>query len=125
MTWQWTPYTIPIFLSVIVSAALEFLAWRHRPSAGAVPAAILMLGVRALGYALQLMSTTLPAKLFWIKVAHLGMAVIPPAWLALALQYVGQDRWLTWRNLALLSLVPFVTLPLACTVEYQVLEGTE
>jgi PAS domain-containing protein len=50
-------------------------------------------------------------------VEYLGIAIVPTAWLALALQYTGREKWLTRRNLALLAIEPFVTLLLAWTNE--------
>jgi len=71
----------------------------------------------ALGYALELGSTDLVTKLFWVKVEYLGMVVVPVVWLAFILQYSGRDKWLTRRNLALLAIVPLATLSLVWTNE--------
>ena len=119
MYWQETPYTLPLLGAAAVSAALAFYAWRRRSAAGVIPFVGLMLAVAvwSLGYALELASADLSAKLFWAKGQYLGIVTIPVAWLAFVLQYTGRARWLTRRNLFLLAIVPVVTLLLAWTNE--------
>jgi PAS domain S-box-containing protein len=117
MHWQYTPYVLPLVIAAGPSAALILFAWRHRSAPGAKVLALLMLAVTewSLGYGLELVSADLPTKLFWLKVAHLGIAIVPTVWLVFALQYTGREKWLTRRNLALLAIEPFVMLLLAWT----------
>ena len=117
MYWQYAPYVLPLFIAAAISVALALSAWRRRPASGATPFALLMLAVAeyALGYALELGSTDLPAKLFWVKVEYLGIVTVPVAWLVFMLQYSGREKWLTSRNLILMAIVPLVTLSLVWT----------
>jgi PAS domain S-box-containing protein len=98
---------------------LVFYAWRRRGTTGAETLALLMGGlcIWAAGYALELSGADLPTKIFWAKVEYIGIATVPFAWLAFALQYTGREGRLTGRNLALLSALPLVTLLLAWTNE--------
>ena len=95
------------------------LAWRRRGTPGAETLALLMAGVCIwdAGYVLELSGADLPTKIVWAKVEYIGIAVVPVAWLAFALQYTGRERQLTRRNLALLSALPLVTLLLAWSNE--------
>ena len=115
MYWQDTPYTLPLLGAAAVSAALAFYAWRRRSAPGVRPFIVLLLGVAvwSLGYALELASANLPAKLFWARLQYLGIIPVPAAWLAFVLQYTNRARWLTRRNLFLLVLPSLVTLFLA------------
>jgi len=115
MYWQDTPYTLPLLGAAAVSAALAFYAWRRRSAPGVRPFIVLLLGVAvwSLGYALELASANLPAKLFWARLQYLGIIPVPAAWLAFVLQYTNRARWLTRRNLFLLALPSLVTLFLA------------
>ena len=117
MDWQYAPYVLPLFIAAAISVALALSAWRRRTTSGATPFALLMLAVAeyALGYALELGSTDLPVKLFWIKVEYLGIIVVPVAWLVFMLQYSGREKWLTRRNLTLMAIAPFVMLALVWT----------
>ncbi len=119
MHWQYTPYVLPLLIAAATSVALAFLAWRRRPAPGARPLVWLMLAVAewSLGYALELGSAGLPAKVFWAKVEYVGIVAVPVAWSVLALQYTGREKWLARRNLILLAIVPLVTLLLAWTNE--------
>jgi PAS domain-containing protein len=90
-----------------------------RGTPGAETLALLMTGVCiwATAYALELSGADLPTKIVWAKVEYIGIATVPVAWLAFALQYTDREGRLTPRNLALLSALPVVTLLLAWTNE--------
>ncbi len=119
MRWQLTPFSYLLLVAAAMSAALLFYSWRRRGTTGAETLALLMAGVCiwAGGYALELSGADLSTKIFWAKVEYIGIASMPVAWLAFALQYTGRERRLTGRNLALLSALPLVTLLLAWTNE--------
>src|SRR6266581_1309154 len=112
MHWQSIPYVLPVFASAVVSAWLALSAWRRRPKPGALPFSLLMLAVAqwSLGYALELISADLATKLFWDNVTWLGAVCAPAAWLVFALEYTGRTKWLTRRNVIILTLEPLVTL---------------
>ncbi len=119
MRWQLTPYSYVLLVVAAISAALLFYAWRRRGTTGAQTLALLMAGVCiwAAGYAFELSGAELSTKIYWAKVEYIGIASVPVAWLAFALQYTGREGRLTVRNLALLSALPLVTLLLAWTNE--------
>ena len=118
MSFGYTPYALLLLASAAVLAALAFYAFRRRSTPGATAFALLMLAAceRKLTHALELGAAGLSAKVFWSKVGYLGVVALPPVWLAFALYYTGlEKRWLTRRNLALLSVVPLITLALVWT----------
>ena len=119
MRWQLTPYSYLLLAVAAISAVLLFYSWRRRGMTGAQALAVLMAGVCiwAAGYALELSGANLSTKIFWAKVEYIGIASVPVAWLAFALQYTGREGRLTGRNVALLSALPLVTLVLAWTNE--------
>lgn len=112
MYWQDNPYSIPLIIVAAISVVLAYIAWRHRSAPGARPLAVLMLAVGgwACAYALSLAGSTLSAQLFWANVTYLGIVLVPAAWLLLALEYTGHERWLTRRKLALLGIMPLLTI---------------
>jgi len=113
------PYAYPLAILAAVAAALALYVWRRRSAPGALPFTLLMLAVAewSLGYALEMASAELWAKVLWAKVQYLGIVTVPVAWLLFAIVYAGRERWLTSRNLALLLIVPCGTLVLAWTNE--------
>ena len=112
MNWQHTPYTLPLLIAAGISAGLALYFWRRQRGTGATPFVFLMLAliVWSVGYALELASADQAQKVFWAKVQYLGIAPLPVAWLAFALQYAGREGWLTHRNLAALTIEPCVIL---------------
>ena len=112
MVWTYPPYVIPLILNAILSAGLAYAAWRRRPAAGAALSALAMLAVCewSVAYTLQILSPSLSAKLLWANVRYIGVVTVPTAWFLFALDYVGRQRWLTRRNLALLAVEPTLVL---------------
>jgi PAS domain S-box-containing protein len=117
MSWRYAPYVWPLLVAAAVLAVLAFFAWRRRPTPGARAFTLLMLAASewSLGYALELGSAALPAKVFWADVQYLGIVIVPGAWLVFVLRYVGAEEWLSRRNLALLAIEPAVMLALVWT----------
>src|SRR6266480_1897716 len=120
MHWQFTPYVFPVLASAVVSAALALNAWHRRPAPGATSFSLLMLAVAewSLAYALELVSADLHAILFWDNITWLGAAFAPTLWLTFVLQYTGRTKWLTRRNIAILMIMPLVTLLLVGTNQF-------
>lgn len=119
MSMQINPYVLLLILSALLSVFLAALAWRRRPAPGATTLALLMiaLGGWAAAYAMELISASLPDKLFWAKVQYISFLAIPALWLVFVLQYSGRQKVLTPRRLALLAIMPLVTLILVWTTE--------
>lgn len=93
-------------------ALLAHYGWRHRtvhPAAPAFVAMILCVSVWLAAYGLEILSTSLAAKEAWETVIIVSLAWIPLLWLVFAIQYTGQEAWLSWRNLALLLLPVVLT----------------
>ena len=119
MDWLYLLYIVPLLIAAAISVGLAAYAWLRRATTAAVPFAVLMLGVGiwSFGYVMEIGSANLAVKLLWAQFQYLGIVVIPVAWLALAVEFTGQGRWLTRRRLALVSLVPLATLALTWSNE--------
>ena len=117
MRWHYTPYALPLVAAGAICIVLAIHAWRRRPAPGAAIFAVMMLAVAdwALGYALELGSADLPMILFWARLEYLGIIAGPVAALLLALAYTGRTHWLTRRRLAVLAIVPAITVLLVWT----------
>ncbi len=113
------PYTLVLLAAAAVSAALAVYAWRRRDARGAGAVMLMMLAVFvwSFGYAFEIGADRLGAKVFWAKVEYLGIVTVPFAWFVFAVRYTCRDQWITRRNLALLAVVPLVTLLLVATNE--------
>jgi PAS domain S-box-containing protein len=117
--WQPTSYSLLLALAAVMAAVLAVYARSRRGTPGAREVTLLLLSVFVwcAAYALESASSGLALKVFWAKVEYLGIALAPLTWFAFALAYAGRDRWLTRRNLALLAVIPAVTLLLVTTNE--------
>lgn len=72
----------------------------------------------SLGYALELASANLTAKLLWTKVEYIGILIVPTAFLSFTLQHTHREKWLTRHNVRVLVLIPLITLLVVWTNDY-------
>jgi signal transduction histidine kinase/CheY-like chemotaxis protein len=108
-------WLLPAFISflliaALIEAAVALCAWRQRLTAGASQLVMLMAAsiVWTLAYGLALISTSLPTKLLWLGVAHLGIALLPVLCLRFAIAYTRRAAWLwRWRG------APWFVIPVA------------
>jgi PAS domain S-box-containing protein len=119
MLWQATPYVLPLLMTALIAGGLAIYSWRRRPAPGATPFFAMMLAVAewTCGYAFELSSADLDSIVFWAKLEYLGIVIGPVAALVLALEYTGNENWLTRRGRVLLAVVPFLTVALVWTNE--------
>ncbi len=119
MSWrlEYTPYVWPAILSMVLPAVLGVYGWRRRSVSGAFPFIALMAccALWALGSALELASTDLSAKIFWVKFQSAWQLSLITAGLLFALEYADLRRWLVRRNLILLAVPPLLWLLLILT----------
>ncbi|PJF39598.1 MAG: PAS domain-containing protein [Chloroflexi bacterium] len=105
-------YLIAPALSTAVSLGLALLAWQRRKTVGTLTfvAMALSAGIWSLGYTLELGSPTLAEKIWWVRFEYIGIVSAPLAWFLFALYFIGRDNWVTRRHIAVLSIVPTITL---------------
>ncbi len=120
MNWQFTPFLIPTILAAGLAAALVLFAGLRRRSSGAPQFQVLMAAILVwcLGYAWELAAGELPAKHFGVLIKYLGVVLVSPAFLVLALKSSGKEDWLNLQILLLLAIEPVVILFLIWTNDY-------
>lgn len=122
MTWDYayTPRILPSVLVAFLLSVLSIYAWRRRmvPSAPVFGAGCLLAALWVAGSALEEVATDHLAKVFWHKFQ--GMWQLPniTAMTCFVLEYVWPGRWLTTRNLALLSVAPVLSALLILTNQW-------
>jgi len=111
---------LALVASVAVGVTAGLLAWRERPSPGAVPLVFLMAGQCWWSATLifRIEATKLGAKVFFVDVSWIGVALIPVAWLLFALEYGGYNEYTTRKHVLLIALVPAVTALLGLSDQY-------
>lgn len=102
---------VALFLSVALGAAAAIVAWRQRPEPGATPLVVLLVGQSWWSACIifEQQAVDLATRIFWTNVSVLGVVLIPVAWVAFALAYTGRDRYLQPRYVALLSVIPVLS----------------
>jgi signal transduction histidine kinase len=112
-----TPYTLPLLIGTGLAWGLSFAIWRRRPAQGANAFTLLMLvtGGWSFFYALEIAAPSLDAKLLLAGVQYIGITTLPVFWLIFLLEYTGREKWLTRRNVILLFVLPTITTVLALT----------
>lgn len=116
-------FILASFLTAVISSFVGVLVWRRRSTPGALPLALLLFAMAEWAFASAVEATYLdiPAKIFWSQVAYLGICTAPPLFLLFMLTYSRQEQWITRRNVALLFIVPVITLITAWTNEWHYL----
>ncbi len=121
------PYALPLFAAAALTGGLAAYVFRRAARAGALTFGLLMAAMSewAAFYAVELLSPTLPGKVLAAKLQYLGIAAVPPLWLAFALHYTGRAAWLTRGRRLLLAAPGALTFALALTNEWHYLIWTE
>ncbi len=110
-------YTIALFLSALVSGGVGLYVWRRRSVTGGRELAMLMFAVAYWGLfqSLEASGTSHFAKLFWTAVSYPGIMSVPVLLLIFTLRYAQLDEWLENPWIALLWVIPLVSVVLAAT----------
>lgn len=104
-------------IALFTALVLAVRAWRSRTRPLGVTFLVLMLALAewSLAAVMEYTSFELPAKVFWMKMTYPGVTAIPIAWLVFTLQYTDREKWLTRRNVAILTILPVITLVMVWT----------
>ena len=111
------PFSISLIITAFSSLFAAIYVWFKRPAPGATPLAVFLFGATlwSAGYAFEIASTTLAAKLFWVRIEYIGIVLAPTMLLFLVLQYTGKDAvFRPWQKL-LFAIEPVVVLLLLWT----------
>jgi signal transduction histidine kinase len=117
MAWTVSVVSVVVFVGAFLCGAIGLAALRKRPDPMAWPLAALMFAgvLWAIPHGLSFGASSADQVFFWNKLIYPGAALVPVAYLVLALRYAGYDRWLSWRLYAALCVVPVVTVTAAWT----------
>lgn len=89
MSFEFTPYILPLYLTALLTVGLVIYLWRRRSTPEAIPLFVILVSITfwTVSYSLELLAADLSTKLFWAKVEYFGILVLPLAWLYFALRY--------------------------------------
>lgn len=94
MTFDFTPYILPLILNASLTFGLVIYLWRRRSTREAIPLTVLLLGISfwSATYSLELLGADFSTKLFWARVEFFGIIALPFAWLHVAARFRGSRR---------------------------------
>ncbi len=120
MYWQYTPFIIFIFITLLISGTLFIWGLRLRPIPGAAWFAALMFAAFLFSffYGLEILAVDLKGVIFWSKMQYLGAANIPVTWLFLVMTYTGRRDKFTARKISLFFVIPVITILLTWTNQF-------
>ncbi|GAA0477593.1 ATP-binding protein [Halococcus dombrowskii] len=78
----------------------------------------LSLAVWAASNAGRMLAQSFEWMLLFTQLSYIGVLTAPIAWFAFTLRYTGHREWLTRRRLALLSVIPLLSVPFIFTSQY-------
>lgn len=115
MTWQYTPYTIPLLLSALAALGTALYTWYRRLTVDMWWFMGIMLSstVWAAAYALEMASVEIPDKMFWSNISFIGIVGVPGFLVAFMLRYLGRPA----PYLPYLLIEPILTILIAWTNE--------
>lgn len=127
MGWQYHPLLILFFVGGFIAFGVAVFSVQYIKRHGF---SYLVGGIGLFGFhnaiwafaaALKTASTGLEMKLLFYKLQFLGSGVTPSLSLVIALAFIGWDRWITLKTLAVLAAAPIVFVPLVIINPSQVM----
>jgi diguanylate cyclase (GGDEF)-like protein/PAS domain S-box-containing protein len=114
------PIAALLLIPASICGALAVYGFASRPAPGSRIFSFLMLAIFtwSAAYGLELSCSSLGPMLFFVGLEYIGITSIPPLWLMLTLIYTGRERFITARNMALLFIIPSLTLLLNLTNQF-------
>jgi PAS domain S-box-containing protein len=110
-SYSYNPEIWSALITLALAIYLGAYSWRRRniPAAKPFAVACFMGGIWAVGVVFELSALDFTTKVFWVKFQAIWQLPIVTAVTCFLFQYAGLERWLTPRNLILLSIFPLLS----------------
>ena len=120
MSFEYSPYILPLIAAALVSATVAIYAWTRRSATGALPLFLMSVSifVWTVGYSLEIAGTNIETKYFWGVIQYIGIAFAPYGWLIFSIVYSEQIKTISRRFIILTALIPSITVLLALTTKW-------
>ncbi len=108
LAFQYSVYVIPLLIAAVLSLVLASYALRRAEPEEAHTFGLLMAGIAIWTFflALNVSGANLETQLLFNRLKYLGVVLVPPLWLLLALQYTKQDSIFSQPRYATLLFIP-------------------
>ncbi|MCX8126183.1 MAG: ATP-binding protein [Dehalococcoidia bacterium] len=120
MSWMFPPYATVFIVAVVMALLFAWASWQRRPAPGAAFFAALMMAIGIWSFFRVLEAVVVEpwGKVLWAKFEYFGIASSGLFWLLFTCDFTGNDRWMTARNIGLLSVIPVASIVLAFTNDW-------
>lgn len=111
------PRGLVLFSCGMISMFAAYLAWQRRNVRGGWLLALAMVAIAQWCFAsgVESMVVGLQAKILWSQIEYIGFVILPPLLLLFVSVYTGKDKWISWRTITPIFLLPVFTLGLVWT----------
>jgi diguanylate cyclase (GGDEF)-like protein/PAS domain S-box-containing protein len=112
LTWQFTFEVLIALLTATIAFSLALISWRWWKTPGIIyfTCMMLSLGAWVVFSGLEAASIPISEKILWAKMQYVGMAFVSAFWLLFIMQYTRQEEKITPWWLAVLMVVPAITI---------------
>jgi len=119
-TYQYTPVIWPTVFTIMLLTVLAVYAWRRRNLPGALWLVIYCLFslLFLTPKVFEFLAVDFETKIFWYDVEYPWLTPGTTAMTCFILEYTWPGRWVTRRNIALLSIVPLLVLAFTFSNEF-------
>ena len=117
---QYHPYLIPVILAAALSGFIALYSFRRRRTRGAAAFSLLMLLVFIweFFYMFEMSSTNFESMKLFLRLQYFAIPFIPVVLLYFVLEYGGYYKYLNFKYIGLLLVVPLVSLILLLTDDF-------
>lgn len=113
-------YILALMIAAAIAAGLALVAWRRRPTPGSAELSLLLLAIAlwSLATGLEAGADERALKLFFGTISYIGSQSTPVLVFLFALRYTQRDGWLTPGRIALLFVIPALSVLMAATNQW-------
>jgi len=114
-------YLFVLFFSGILGFILAYYAWKNFVIQQKMTPAkyftylFSFVGIWAFGSGIAWWSNSEQITYLFEQLKYLGIVFISPIWLMLAISWTGRDKWINWKTISLLFLIPLFGLSIIFT----------
>lgn len=109
-------YLYLFFFSGILAFILAFYAWKtfvikqKMTPATYFTLLLSLIGIWSMGNGIAWWSNSEQITLLFEQIQYVGIVFIAPTWLLLVSSWIGKDKWLNWKTILLLNIIPLISL---------------
>jgi diguanylate cyclase (GGDEF)-like protein/PAS domain S-box-containing protein len=109
---KWVVFGVMLVINTVFALSVAAFISRKLivPGRNSLISVLITLAIWSFAYAMITFSTSQEMKLFWLRVENIGIIIQPVLWFIFILSYTRQTRFLKWPFIALLCIIPVISL---------------